>query len=280
MAEQYYGVPFDLSRPAVYLPMQFGGKPIEPGSVPAYVNVPGGDRLSLDGVNSSRGEDQLILYMSPRTSTNSNIYGAEVSVSSTGEVISVTDYGSSDTKVPDGGFVLSAHSGSSGEKAARLLKLRPGDHISVIDAQSNWIGGYQPLELWVKLPNGEKLRIDWRDTPRASDQLVMYESGYSNGRTGTNEFGTEVAVGDGVVSAVQKAIGNMKIPMGGYVLSEHSGGTASDKAGLSGLKQDDKVDIVTSVGDVEQNLSDMLDRELLGIDYKLECRQDSDGISD
>jgi hypothetical protein len=260
MTDQYYGVPFDLSKPAVYSPMQFGGKPIEPGSIPAYVNVPGGDRLALDGVNGSRGEDQLILYMSPMTSTNSNIYGTEVSVSSTGEIISVTDYGSSDTKVPDGGFVLSAHSGPTGEKSGRLLKLKPGDHISVIDDQSKWIGGYQPLELWVRLPNGEKRRIDWTDTPRASGQLVMYESGYANGRTGTNEFGTEVAVKNGEVSDVQKAVGNMKIPLGGYVLSEHSGSSALDKTGLSALKQDDKVDIVTSIGDVEHNLSDMLSR--------------------
>jgi len=258
VVNQYYGVPFDLSKPAVYLPMQFGGKPIVPGSVPAYVNIPGGDRLILDGINTGRGEDQLILYMSPSASTKTNIYGSEVSVSSDGEVIKVTDYGSSDTKVPDGGFVLSAHSGQTGEKSARLLKLKPGDHISVIDAQSNWIGGYQPLVLWAKLPDGKKLRIDGTDSARESGQLVMYESSYANSRTGTNVFGTEVAVKNGIVSEVQKAVGNMQIPSDGYVLSAHSSSPAASETALSALKQGDKIDIVTNIGDAEQNLSDML----------------------
>ncbi len=257
---QSYGVPFDLSRPAAFDPMQLSGKPIESGSVPGYVDIPGGERLTLDGVNTSRGEDKLILYMAPISSTKTNNYGVEVSVSSTGEVTGVTDNSSSDAKVPDSGFVLSAHAGPDGVKAAKLLRLRPGDQVSVFDTQGTWIGGRQPILIWAELPSGEKLRVDRANGPRESGQLVMYEHGYRDSKTGTNAYGAEVAVKDGVVTSIQNGAGNIGIPSGGYVLSAHLSSPGYANTGLLSLKQGDKVRLLTNLGGTEQDLSEVLNR--------------------
>lgn len=56
--------------------------------------------------------------------------------------------------------------------------------------------------------------------PRATDALVLYTPVHGL-RTGTNQYGTEVAVGGGTVMQVQTMVGNMAIPSAGYVLSGH-----------------------------------------------------------
>ena len=58
--------------------------------------------------------------------------------------------------------------------------------------------------------------------PRGTDNLVLYTGG---ARTGTNEWGTELAVVDGKITKIETSVGNMAIPSGGYVLSGH--GTSS-----------------------------------------------------
>ncbi|MCC6441819.1 MAG: hypothetical protein IT210_00010 [Armatimonadetes bacterium] len=141
--EQYSGVPFDFTSPALFPPLPGRSKPLERGSEASYVALPGGEKLPLDGFNTGRGEDQLILYAAPQSATGTNIYGTEVSVSAGGKVLEVSDYGGGDMPVPSGGFVLSAHSGPDGARARRLLGLRPGERVAVFDKEGNWLGGYR-----------------------------------------------------------------------------------------------------------------------------------------
>jgi peptidoglycan/xylan/chitin deacetylase (PgdA/CDA1 family) len=62
--------------------------------------------------------------------------------------------------------------------------------------------------------------VDGTDAYRAANMLIMYTPA-RGATTGSNAYGTEVAVVDGVVTAVQSSVGNMAIPPGGYVLSGH-----------------------------------------------------------
>ena len=55
---------------------------------------------------------------------------------------------------------------------------------------------------------------------RAANLLILYTPA-RGARTGTNQYGTEVAVVKGVVTQVQTSVGNMAIPSNGYVLSGH-----------------------------------------------------------
>jgi len=59
--------------------------------------------------------------------------------------------------------------------------------------------------------------------PRGIDEIVIYLPGYGL-RTGTNDFGTEVIVQNGVVQSVSVQSGNNYIPSDGYVISGHGSG--------------------------------------------------------
>ncbi len=64
------------------------------------------------------------------------------------------------------------------------------------------------------------------DIGRGTDALVLYKTG-TNGKTGTNKWGTEVALDKNFkVLSVEYGKGNMAIPSGGCVLSGH--GKSSD----------------------------------------------------
>ena len=81
--------------------------------------------LTLDGVNTVRREDQLIVYRS-RSKTGTNVYGYEIIVDKNGVIIGDSETG--DSAIPNGGFVLSGH----GKMAAVLRDIYlPGAHVSV-----------------------------------------------------------------------------------------------------------------------------------------------------
>ena len=129
--------------------------------------------------------------------------------------------------IPAGGFVLSAHSGSRAQKADQLEKLRPGDHLSVLDAHGDCMGGCAPTQVLVVLPRGQTLRIDGEDTARSTNQLVLYRVGRGDGHTGTNQYGVEVAVRSGRADSVRDGVGNMAIPGDGFVLSANDDGRSA-----------------------------------------------------
>ena len=73
----------------------------------------GGATQALDGINTARATDQLILYtrLASQTSTPTNRWGTEVVVVS-GQVVSVSDRQLTDAPavdIPSGGYVLSGH---------------------------------------------------------------------------------------------------------------------------------------------------------------------------
>lgn len=63
---------------------------------------------TLNGINTGRGEDQLILY-NRGGSTGTNPYGFEVGVGSDGRALEKPVYGKGNMTIPTGGFVLSGH---------------------------------------------------------------------------------------------------------------------------------------------------------------------------
>jgi len=238
---QCYGVPLDPEHPVSIEPLPTSSKPLSEDAGAVAVSLPGGVRLDLDGVNTARGANQLVLYTAPREKAGTNIYGTEASVSATGEVLEVTGYGSGDGAIPAGGFILSAHLGDNAPKARRIQALRSGDRVAVLNAAAEWVGGSAPSQLLVELPGGETLRIDGEDCGRDADCLVLYHAGYGDGSTGANEFGVEVVVSEGKVREVRTTQGNAPIPEDGYVLSAHSGDTHLKADALRNLGVGDAV---------------------------------------
>jgi hypothetical protein len=62
--------------------------------------------------------------------------------------------------------------------------------------------------------------VNGQNVYRSTNFLVQYTPA-KGATTGTNEYGYEAAVVDGVVTTVQNGVGNMAIPSNGYVLSGH-----------------------------------------------------------
>ncbi len=270
--EQAGGVPFDFSRPARFPALPGRDRALEQADTAAFVLLPGGSRLALDGVNAPRAENQVILYAAPRTETGTNIYGAEVAVSATGDVMEIADYGAGNHAVPAGGFVLSAHLGNRPEKANRLLRLRVGDRLAVLDAAGNWLGGYEPPSLKVELPGGVALPISGVDRARNAGELLLYQPGYNGGRTGTNEFGVEVCVAGGKALAVAQKMGSAAIPAEGFVLSAHGSEAGSAAAALAGLHAGDAVRLLLSVGGKEDDLAGALAERQWSAPVRGRCR--------
>ena len=178
----------------------------------------------LNGTDTGRGTDKLIRYTKGRTGTNQ--YGWEVAVDKNGIVLSDPVYGEGNMAVPVGGYVLSGH----GEAGKWLY-----GHVK----QGYLAGVYDGT---VKIEQACCRSLDGVDTGRGENQLIAY----TVGRTGTNKYGWEVCIVDGI--ATSDAIygnGNIWVGEGTYVLSGHG------EAGrwLYGhVKKGSKVDVDTRYG--------------------------------
>ena len=154
----------------------------------------------LSGTDMGRGTDKLIRYTRGRTGTNQ--YGWETAVDKNGIIQSDPVYGEGNMAVPAGGYVLSGH----GEAGKWLYG----------HAKQGYLAGV--YDGTVKIEEACCRSLDGVDTGRGTDQLIAY----TRGRTGTNQYGWEVCIVDGV--ATSDAIygnGNIWVGEGTYVLSGH-----------------------------------------------------------
>jgi len=83
--------------------------------------------LVAGGVNIMRSADSLVIYTG-KASTQTNNYGAEVIVSKDGIVTAINGYGKGNSRIPDGGMVISAH-GAAKDRMLEAVKL--GSYVSV-----------------------------------------------------------------------------------------------------------------------------------------------------
>lgn len=198
----------------------------------AQVVLPDGATTRITGRNINRGDEALILYdrhFGPQTNTNA--FGVEVIAvpvpNDSGDdgtpyrVTAVTrvwdcqqDPGLScgNALIPDDGLVLSA----TGSKRDLLKTLQPGQRLLLqedwFQSQSTRISVINPSPLTNPVGSG---------FPgfRAGNQLIIYDRDFGRPSTGTNEFGFEVTVRNGIVVAQEGS--DSAIPEDGYVVSGH-----------------------------------------------------------
>lgn len=271
--EQHYGVPFDFTSPHSLPSLKGIEKNFEELNRAEFVLLPKGIKLKVDGVNRERRTDELIIYTAPYISTGTNIYGVEVAVSSNGEVVDISDYGSGNMAIPPEGLVLSAHLGPRREKANALKNLRPGDRIAILDKEGNFLGGFALEMLKVELPDGFRLNIDGVDKPRDEDELILYLPGFNKGSTGTNQFGVEVIVENGKVMDVRNWKGNNEIPHNGYVLSAHWGPSSVKAKALANLKRGDEIRILLKTPEGETTLEEISEKARWQMEIGKKCRE-------
>lgn len=273
-SEQHCGIPFDFSSPYSLPYLKGVEQSFEELNKAQFALLPRGMKLKLDGVNRERGTDELILYTAPNISTGTNIYGVEVAISSSGEVLDISDYGSGNMAIPPMGAVLSAHLGPKSDKANALRSLKPGDRIAILDGEGNFLGGFALDLLKVELPDGSQLNIDGINKPRGEDELILYLPDFHDGKkTGTNQFGVEVIVDNGKVVEVRNWIGDNEIPDNGYVLSAHWGPKSAKAKALGSLRKGDEVRVLLQTSEGGKTLEEVLEKAIWQMEIGKKCRE-------
>ena len=162
----------------------------------------------IDGINTSRGTDQMIVYNEGDT-THTNEWGYEVSVDASGVVIAA---GGNDIAIPEGGFVVSGHGAS---RTWLMTYARKGMYAFFNSFSKTVSFSADPID-----PSySYSIELSGTNVSRGTDMLVLYDRSWG-ANTRTNIWGYEVCVDKtGRVSSVG---GNSQdIPEGGFVLSAH-----------------------------------------------------------
>lgn len=205
---------------------------IATAQVGVSLELPDGQRLEVTGKDVNRGEHAIILFTPGfGDTTRTNPYGVEVIAIQDGKsseryrVKHLTSVWACEkeqnglrhcgnAEIPKNGIVLSA----TGDKRHPLLNnLKPGDTFRL---HESWFEN-TAFPLSIINPTVENNPAG-RGYPgyRASNQLIVYDARYEAPRTGTNEFGFEVTVEDGVVVA-QEGSDSLIPKRNGYVISGH-----------------------------------------------------------
>ena len=108
-----------------------------PGAVATY---------SLSGTNTYRDTNNLILFNCDGQKVNTNVYGTEIAVDSSGKVIGKRPYLSTEAlTVPNGGFVLSGHGDNTG-MCSNVEAIHVGYYVSVT---GNTVSVYDNLNAYL-----------------------------------------------------------------------------------------------------------------------------------
>ncbi|MBQ3094207.1 MAG: family 10 glycosylhydrolase, partial [Clostridia bacterium] len=173
----------------------------------------------VDGFDCTRDAGKLIVYTDEYgESTGTNQWGAEAVVGSDNRVQSITK---GNAPIPEGGFVVSGHDDE--ENNTKFMKtwifqnIAIGDYVYV-DKRTCMLT-VSEKELAKESPFFSfDNPADGINVSRGEDKMILYTPEYGK-TTGTNEYGYEVVVEDGVITKLGG--NNSTIPQNGYVVSLH-----------------------------------------------------------
>ncbi|HEY9687254.1 MAG TPA: family 10 glycosylhydrolase [Coleofasciculaceae cyanobacterium] len=205
------------------------------GSAQLAIRLVAADGTTSDvtAKNMPRGEESLVLYdQAFGKTTRTNPFGVEVIAlpaenkvenGRAYKVVKVTSVWQCETgteqtecgdaEIPRNGVVLSA----TGSKRDLLKDYKPGDTLVL---QEDWFHRKQaPINVVDPSPETNPAGSGFPGF-RASNQLIIYDAGYGRPTTGTNEFGFEVTVENGLVTEQEGS--DSAIPAAnGFVVSGH-----------------------------------------------------------
>ncbi len=195
---------------------------------------PDGQAHDITARNAARGDESLVIYdRNYGKSTKTNGFGVEVTgvpmasgspdiqtyqvtaATSVWECQKNEALSCGNAAIPENGVVLSA----MGSKRDWIKNLKVGDTLQV---QEEWFHQKQASLNVINPSPANNPAGSGFPGYRASNQIVMYNPGYVRPTTGTNEFGFEVTVRNGIVTAQEGS--DSTIPSDGYVLSGHGRG--------------------------------------------------------
>ncbi len=193
------------------------------GMIPTAVSAQN-VQIEVNGYNCTRDTGKLIVYTDEYgDSTGTNFWGAEAIVGSDGRVTEITN-GNAD--IPAGGFVVSGHDDDGNADGKRmktwvLQNIAVGDYVAFDRRTSLLTVSDQPIQKESPFFSFDN-PADGVNTVRDTNQMIVYTPEHGT-FTGTNEYGYEIVVENGVVTKLGG--NNSAIPENGYVVSLH-GSTA------------------------------------------------------
>lgn len=201
----------------------------EPITYPMAFTVNGGAQNEINKMNTTRSADSLVLFTYVYgAKTGTNPWGLEVIVDKDNTVIGKRAKGSGDdtgSEIPKYGYVLSAH----GTKEALLTTIQVGDKIELLGVSVIELDKSVTFKYIAVNPNATNnpagMETPTKPFPgfRGGNQLVIYDTGYPEATTGTNDYGYEVIVSGTLDAGTIASVGgnNSPITAGNYVLSGH-----------------------------------------------------------
>lgn len=174
--------------------------------------------VKINGFNCFRNSGNLIIYTdSYGSETNTNEWGVEAVVGPDNKVISV---GGNDNAIPAGGFVISGHESDVDGKMRTWIQknVNVGDYAYYNERTMLLTVSTEPIDMNEEVFYDAERTFNGVNVTRGENYLVVYTP--SKGKTtGTNEFGYEVIVEDGLV--VSLGGNDTAIPKNGFVVSAH-----------------------------------------------------------
>ncbi|SDZ77534.1 Uncharacterized lipoprotein YddW, UPF0748 family [Thalassobacillus cyri] len=191
-----------------------------------------GESINVDTENDRNNSNKLVLF-DPTFSyfTETNDDSLEVVL----ERVEGTNYqvlrkGSGDQAIPENGLVLSTGSQSTDTIMSFLNSLSEGETVKIGEpvekVYENLLDDINPTD--ESNPDGAPFPGN-----RGADQLLLYTTEFGSS-TGTNPYGYEITVTDGVVTKVGG--GDSAIPANGFVVSGHGVGAEFLKKAEIGMK--------------------------------------------
>ncbi|MBE6763840.1 MAG: hypothetical protein E7553_05775 [Ruminococcaceae bacterium] len=177
-------------------------------------------QVEVNGRDCARGAGKLVVYTSAYgESTGTNRWGAEAVVDGNNRVIEITN-GNAD--IPADGFVVSGHDDEETPGGKRMKtwiqqNIAMGDYVYYNRRTSMLTVSDQPIAVQSPFFSFDN-PADAVDVSRGENQMIVYTPKFGL-TTGTNEYGYEVVVEDGVVTKLGG--NNSVIPRNGYVVSLH-----------------------------------------------------------
>lgn len=174
--------------------------------------------------DTSRGEGALIIYTPTYgATTGTNEWGIEAVVGSDNKVISV---GGNNSAIPEGGFVVSGHDSDVAEGKNKTWvseNIAVGKYVYYNEMTKLLTVSDVPLDMDKEVFFEISHSVHSVNGTRGENHMVVYNPSKGS-TTGTNEYGYEVTVRDGLVTKLGG--NNSGIPSDGFVVSGH--GTSLD----------------------------------------------------
>ncbi len=190
-------------------------KPASANFAQDIVKAANGETHVIFDYNTLRGADQIIVYTPEYGSTTpNNRWGTEVVVKD--NIVTELRDGPVDATekapIPENGYVISGHGTA---RTWILANISMGDNVELL---------YGVITAPIKTSTFTAEKIN-PESPfaypggRGTNELIVYTQDFENDSTGTNQYGAEIIVRNGIV--VEMGGSNSVIPEDGMVLSGH-----------------------------------------------------------